>query len=808
MGQPDALRPSKTREQVTEEAASRFAALAEKLRQRGHAPRAVAHFLNRLLFCFFAEDIGLLPRGLVTRLIEATKTSPSPQLASLFACMHKGSGYFGTEPIEWFNGGLFDDAEVLPLEKDDLSTLLAAGRLDWSSVEPAVLGTLFERGLDPSHRSQLGAHYTDKESILRVVEPVVITPLRREFKAMQERVSKLLAADKSPTGKGKGKTKDGPGAVFRRFLDRLRAVRVLDPACGSGNFLYVTLQRLKDLEKEVILWGAEALTTTQEFPGVGPECVLGLELNDYAAELARVTIWIGEIQWMVNNGFAFRTDPVLRKLETVECRDAIVDLSDPEEPRRTKWPKADFIVGNPPFLGGKQLRENLGDAYVDAIFSAWDGQVPREADLVCYWHEQAREQIEKKQCSRAGLLSTQGIRTGANLKVLKRIKETGDIFLAWSDDPWVVDGADVRISIVGQDDGTETERFLDGQPVEVIRADLSGGGADAADLTSAKVLAENAGVAFMGDTKGGAFDMDAATAAKLLGAGPNPNGKPNSDVVVPWINSMDLTRRNRDQYIVDFGVTTSEADAARYEAPFEVLRASVKATRAENKRASYAEKWWIHAEPRPKMRAALASLKRFLVTPTTAKHRVFAWVEPPTLPDHQLIVFARDDDYFFGVVHSRVHEIWSLKKIGRKGVGNDPVYAPTFAFEPFPFPWPLSLPDGRLTAEQARLRDSVAEAARALNEERHRWLNPPELLMAVPGLAPALPSRLVPVGPEAAAEVKKRTLTNLYNARPGWLDLAHRALDAAVIAAYGWPADISEAEMLAGLLKLNQERSK
>jgi type II restriction/modification system DNA methylase subunit YeeA len=803
---PEALRPSVTREQVTEEAAARFAELADKLQKRGQPPQAVAHFLNRLLFCFFAEDIGVLPSGLVTRLMEVTKKTPekfTAQLRQLFVLMSKGKGYFGTEEIEWFNGGLFDTAEVLPLTSEDVETLLVAARLDWSSIEPAILGTLFERGLDPDKRGQLGAHYTDKASILRVVEPVVLAPLRREFADMKVKVEKLLAAGKKPTAAAKGK--DNPNAVFRAFLDRLRGVRVLDPACGSGNFLYVTLQLLKDLEKEVILWGAETMKTTQEFPGVGPEVVRGIELNAYASELARVTIWIGEIQWMVSNGFNFRTDPILRPLDSVECHDAVLDLTEPDHPRRVRWPDAEFICGNPPFIGGKQMRESLGDEYVNALFAAWKGQVPREADFVCYWHEQAREMIEKKRCQRAGLLSTQGIRTGANLKVLKRIKESGDLFLAWSDQPWVVDGADVRISIVGQDDGSEIHRELDGSRVDVIHADLTGGATDTVDLTSARPLLENSGIGFMGDTKGGAFDINRDVAVMLLRAGPNPNGKPNSDVVVPWMNSMDLTRRPRGVFVIDFGVGTAEEVAARYEAPFEYARKTIMPARAKSR--STTKSWWQHERPRPEMRAALAPLARFLVTPTTAKFRTFAWLRPPTLPDHQLIVFAREDDYFFGILHSRVHELWSLRKIGRKGVGNDPVYAPTFAFEPFPFPWPLNTPETKLSKEQAAHMAAVSTAARELDAERSRWLNPPELVMVEPGVTPGLPSRLVPKDAGAEVELKKRTLTNLYNARPGWLDFAHRKLDAAVVAAYGWSANISDAEILAKLLALNRARS-
>ncbi len=803
MRDPARLRPTVTRAQVTEDAAAAFAKLARSIQARGHEPLKVAHFLNRLLFCLFAEHIGLFESPVFSDLVNTTRRMPKDfetQLSDLFAKMGSG-GYFGSARIEWFNGGLFDDADVIPLQTAEITVLHSASKLDWSSVEPAILGTLFERGLDPDKRNQIGAHYTDRTSILRVVDPVVLTPLRRELDAMKTSLQDALAKDDR-------KAHRNASLILHAFLERLRSVRILDPACGSGNFLYVALQLVKDLEKDARLWAAHTLEETAEFPRVGPEIVHGMERNAYAAELARVTVWIGEIQWMISNGFGgSREPPILRKLETIEQRDAILDLADPDKPRPARWPDAEFIVGNPPFVGGKRLREVLGNEYVEALFKAWDGRVPREADLVAYWHEQARAQIEAKRAKRAGLIATQNIRQGASGKVLRRVKETGDIFAAWRDEPWVIEGADVRISIVCQDDGSEQTRELDGEPVEVIHADLSGGAATAVDLTTAKTLTENAAVAFMGDTKGGAFDVDRDVATAVMRAGPNPNSRPNSDVVVPWMNSLDLTRRNRERFIIDFGTDMPKEEAAQYEAPFEFIRKHVQPVRSKNARASYASKWWLHVEPRPAMRRALQALKRFLVTPTTARHRVFAWLRPPVLPDHQLIVFAREDDFFFGVLQSRAHERWSMAKIGRKGVGNDPVYAPSFAFETFPFPWGLDTPDEELDAEKRQLRENIAAAARALDEQRARWLNPPELVKSVRDVSPSLPDRRIPTNEEAARELARRTLTALYKARPTWLDIAHKKLDAAVLAAYGMRADISDAEMLGRLLKLNRIRA-
>lgn len=808
MKDPEALKPGVSRAEVTEEAASRFAELAERLQKRGHDAHDIALFLNRLLFCLFAEDSELLPKRLISRIIENTVGEPertTRQLRELFGKMaQKSGGDFGAERIQWFNGGLFADDRVLPLTTDDLRLVREAAELDWASIEPAILGTLFERGLDPAKRSQLGAHYTDVDSILRVIEPVVLAPLRREFEEMKQKVLRLLARGKRATAAARGK--DNPNRVFRDFLERLRTVRVLDPACGSGNFLYVTLRALKDLEKEVSTWGARTLMMTQELPELGPQVVHGIELNAFAAELARVTVWIGEIQWMRENGYGYVRNPILRPLQTIENRDGILDLSDPRKPRRAEWPDAEFIVGNPPFLGGKKLRAELGDDYVDALFRAWDGHVPREADLVTYWHEKTREMIAAGRCKRAGLLATQGIRGGANLEVLKKIKESGDIFMAWSDEPWVVEGADVRVSIVAQDDGSEQERTLDGKPVAVIHADLTGGDKSVSDLTRAQRLRENLGVSFMGDTKGGKFDIPEALALEFLRAPKDVNGRPNSDVVVPWVNGLDITRRARNMYIVDFGVDMSEVEAAQYEAPFEYVRREVLPQRATNKRESYRERWWLHVEPRPALRSSIKPLSRFIVTPRNGRQRVFSWLRAPVLPDCQVIVVARDDWYTFGVLHSRLHELWSLRMCTWLGIGNDPRYTPTTTFETFPFPWPLNTADTKLTAQQRKHREAIATAAEALDTARQRWLNPPEWVKQGTPPARGFPAPLVPRNAAAEKELKKRTLTALYNARPTWLVAAHAALDRAVFAAYGWTEDLPEEEVLARLLALNLER--
>ncbi len=388
---PERLRPGETRQSLTEQAAQSFATLAQSLRERGHDPHAVAHFVNRLVFCMFADDVGLLPDHMFTRMLEQARRVRdrfTDLAGALFQGMAKG-GLVGFETVDWFNGGLFDDDMALPLEKSDIDAVLAASRLDWSEIDPSILGTLFERGLDPDKRAQLGAHYTDRDKIMLIVEPVVIRPWVAEWAAEKGKIAaELERAEAGKSSATRTKRRNEAERRYWTFLNRLRTFTVLDPACGSGNFLYFALQALKDLEHGV-QFEAEALGFQRAFPEVGPANVKGIEINPYAAELARVSVWIGEIQWMRRNGFSEARDPILKPLDTIECRDAILtpDGTEPE------WPEADVVIGNPPFLGSGLQIWKLGGDYVARLRRAYTGRVPGGADLVCYWFAKAGTQI-------------------------------------------------------------------------------------------------------------------------------------------------------------------------------------------------------------------------------------------------------------------------------------------------------------------------------------------------------------------------------------------------------------------------------
>ena len=508
---PASLRPEQTTAQVTEQAASEFAILAQRLDSRGEEAEATAHFLMRLLFCLFAEDIGLLPEKLFKRLVERTRTKPADfaaRLSQLFGAMASG-GAFGVDDIPYFNGGLFADDSVLTLTTADMETLVRACALDWSSVEPAIFGTLFERSLDPSKRAQLGGHFTSREDIELIVEPVLMAPLRRRWAEVQNQARGIIATRDRATGTNRTRHQQALTRLLMGFVGEIAALRVLDPACGSGNFLYVSLKLLLDLEKEVITFAA-VNGVGYFLPSVTPAQLHGIEVNDYAYELAQVVVWIGYLQWLHDNGFGYETNPVLKPLHTVQHMDAILTTHDDGTLAEPEWPEADVLVGNPPFLGGSRMRSELGNAYVNALRAMYQGRVPGGADLCCYWFEKARAQIANGRAKRVGLLATQGIRGGANRLVLERIKQSGDIFYAQADRPWILDGAAVHISMVGFDNGSETRRLLnerkDGAaaealatavPVEGINANLT----SRLDITQAQRLKANVGTSFRGSPR-------------------------------------------------------------------------------------------------------------------------------------------------------------------------------------------------------------------------------------------------------------------------------------------------------------------
>jgi type II restriction/modification system DNA methylase subunit YeeA len=891
---PDYLKPQRTTAQVTEDLAEQIAEVARSLQNResveladaknrkevGVAQRKnlrIARFLNRIVFCLFAEDTGLLPKGQFAEVAKVGLEDPhifAESLGELFRVMAKG-GRFGTKAIRHFNGHLFEEATVFELTEKEIARLAEAAEADWQFIQPGILGTLFERALDENQRSQSGAHYTGEADIKSLVEPVLMEPFRREWSEIKGELAAACA---------KGKVTAVIRERLSKFQNKVSTLSVLDPACGSGNFLYVSLQSLLGLEKEIISFASQLGFSLK--PQVSVQQLKAIEINPYAYELAQVSVQIGYLQWRRDNGYDNDRTPVLQNLDGFENKDALLHETFRKKPKNLKaardeehqrqdnlfkvylereWPAADVIVGNPPFLGDKLMRGELGDEYVEELRRIYSNRIPGQSDLCCYWFEKTRDLIEHGKCRRAGLLATQGIRGGANREVLKRIKETGDIFFAVSDREWILAGANVHVSMVGFDDGVETHRRLNGQTVKVINSNLT----SIADFASAAVLEARCDVAFIGTTKGGNFDISEKESLALLHAGGNPNGKPNSDVLKPILNGFDILRRKPQRWIID-NETKNLADAASYEAPLQVVVERVKPHRDNNRNKWLKENWWRLQRFRPEMRAALLPLTRFIATPRVSKHRICSWFVWPIITDDQTVVFAREDDFFFGIVHSRIHEVWALgqgTQVREKESGFR--YTPTTCFDTFPFPFPddLKAPPVPEPAPKPKLpepdpahaealaakyyfmvkdeappysgspktpdqhRAAIAAAAKELNELRERWLNPPEwtetrilefpgtaggpwdryldpnTLNSKTGIGTVRYPRLEPRDADCAAKLKKRTLTNLYNQRPAWLDLAHKKIDAAVADAYGWPANLSDEQILERLLALNLQRA-
>ena len=810
---PFSFKPRRTRAEVTRATAESFVAVTDALRRNlGENPEKLAHFFARIFFCLFAEDIGLLPDKLFQKAIAYHQDQGDPAqfrlaLSTLFRTMRNGGAY-GFRIVPHFNGNLFDDDYAPTVDAGVVDKLAAVAQQDWSQVDPVIFGQLYERVIDPDKRAQLGAHYTSEEDINLIVEPVLMAPLRRRWVTLEGEANQLTRQGQSAAA----------GVQLRLFAEEIAHVRVLDPACGSGNFLYVALQKLLDLQKDVIVLaerrGLGAIPLT-----VSPLQLYGIEKNPYAHELAQIVIWVGYLQWRYRTGCSALHPPILPPLYQIECKDAILAYDAAGQPTEPAWPTVDVIIGNPPFLGSKLTRLELGDEYVNRLQSFYSQHLSKESDLVCYWFEKARTQLAEGNVQRVGLLATNSIRGGANREVLEKIKTVGDIFMGWSDRPWILDGAAVRVSFVGFDRGVETKRELDGNPVITINADLT----STVDVTKAQRLPENLNLAFMGDTKQGPFDISWEVAQELISQTGNPNGRSNRDVIKPWYNGLDITRRPRNMWIIDFGNDMPQKQAEQYLAPFEYVRQHVKPEREKNARDWYREEWWLHYAPRPALRQRIAGLNRYIATARLAKHRLFMFIEPVVIPDSQIIAFTREDDYFFGVLHSRVHEVWALRQGTWLGVGNDPRYTPTTTFETFPFPWPPGQELGE--AEDGRVR-AIAEAARGLDSLRQGWLNPPRTEMDA-GLSAAFEKML-----------KQRTLTNLYNGltdyrenylrlpyaqRAGrWqavynrklpfevieeLHFIHTELDRAVLEAYGWPPDLTDEQLLERLLALNLQRA-
>lgn len=850
---PTKLDPSKQTAKVTRELAGFLADLAKRLELEGHSQELVATFLMRCVFTMFAEDVGLLPDKLFTHAIRH-HWIPEPNtfadgVEQLWQTMNDG-GRLLSGPIRQFNGGLFREPKGLPLDKDALHILLLAAESDWSDVEPAIFGTLLERAIDPKERHALGAHYTPRAYVERLVRPAIEEPLRADWEVVQAQIRGLVTeaeAAKTPAVQKK-KLKEARHAV-RSFHKELCTVRVLDPACGSGNFLYVTLDLFKRLESEVLA-ALESLGESQTLlhlatVRVSPEQFLGIEIKRWAKEIAEMVLWIGYLQWHLRvYGKSHPVpEPVLRDHQNIVCRDAVLAYDDrktmtdddgapltewdgetmktdalgnsvPDEsaqvtrytyvnPRPAEWPDADFVVGNPPFIGNKRMRTVLGEDYVEALRTVWK-DVPASADLVMYWIERASRLVRSGSLRRYGLISTNSLKQRFNHRVLARHLDAENplsIVFAVPDHPWVdsSNGAAVRVAMTvaaaGELNGVLAEIVDEKQAVEEgtlaydvtfaeqhgrIKPELRIG----ASVRSAGPLRANEGLCQQGVKLVQPRDADGFVVRKADLA---DFGGADGRIVQPFLSNRELMQKRKDRYVIDFfGLAEDKAREAHPKAYQRVLE-QVRPFRAKNREASRRKSWWLFGRSNQQMRASLQGLEKFIVTPEVAKHRIFTFVDSPLVPDASLYVVGSDDPFVLGVLSSRFHLAWCLT--GGGTLEDRPRYQNGPCFDNFPFPD---------SSHEQRL--AVAEAAVAL--DRHRKLRQaadPNLTLT--GMYNVL-TKLASDTPLSAKE-KKIHDSGLVSI----LLKLHRELDETVARAYGWPSDLKKEEILQSLASLNYERS-
>ena len=794
--EPQTLDPSKHAAKVTTDIAGRLANVSKRLEDRGHAAEPVAHFLMRCLFTLFAEDTGLLERGSFSQVLTDALDHPdafAPMLEDLWRTMDTG-GFSALlrRDVRQFNGGLFADCHAIPLAREEIGELCAAARHDWRDVEPAIFGTMLEQALDKTERRRLGAHYTPRAYVERLVIATIIEPLQREWESVvlgtveRERTQDVRAAIRA----------------VHDFHEMLAGLRVLDPACGTGNFLYVALELMKRLEGDVLevladLGGQEALAL--ETATVHPQQFLGLELNPRAAAIAELVLWLGYLQWQLRNRGVV-ADPVLERLENIMVQDAVL-AGTASHPRRPVWPEADYIVGNPPFIGGKDLRGRLGEAYVTALWAAHP-KINRSADFVMYWWDRAAERLTEKNArlKRFGFVTTNSITQAFSGRVIARrlaAAKPVSLTMAVPDHPWTKvsrDAAAVRIAMTVVEAGTcagtlstvIAERGLqtDAPVVELrsetgrINADLGIGAStgDARPLTANGFLSVR-GVEFHGE----GYVIPSALRRTLF------PGRAGQDYCKRFMTAGDLkSGRPRPVHVLDLHDLDQQALRRLYPAVYQHLLTTAKPSRAGNPVRRRREQWWKLALPHSELRDGTRDLDRYIGTIVTAKYRLFAFIDGDVMPDQGIMAIASDDAALLGVLNSRVHVAWALASGGT--LEDRPRYNNTLAFDPFPFP---ELDDAQAAA--------IGELAEELDAARKTVL--------------AAHDDLTLTGLYNVCELVRSgavlTTADADRRRRGQVDILielHDRIDAAVLQAYGWAAEMSDAGIVARLVALNAQR--
>jgi hypothetical protein len=823
---PHSLDPTRRSARVTREIAKRLAEVSKALEEKDCNPEDVAHFLMRCLFTMFAEDTELLPSGSFRTLLEKSVEDPAHfavRLKALWTDMEAGAEFSHVieARVRHFNGGLFKDTTVFDLGRAEIGELLSAARADWREVDPAIFGTLLEQALSKTERKKLGAHYTPRAYVQRLVDVTVMEPLRADWQAALTR-----AEQAKEDGKGEEAIR-----LVRAFHHRLCATRILDPACGTGNFLYVSLELMKKLEGDVIqtltdLGDAQASLALQG-ETIDPHQFLGLELNPRAAAIAELVIWIGYLQWHYRNYASHPNEPILRAFENInfghrEGYDAVltwdgypvpaVEVKDGRRvetypnARRPAWPEAEFIVGNPPFIGGKDLRSRMPEGYAEALWAAHP-QINESADFVMHWWDRAADLLTRKATPlrRFGLVTTNSISQVFQRRLVERhltAKKPISLIFAIPDHPWTKatkDAAAVRIAMTvaqaGTRDGvlqeTTREEGLDTDEPLIsfvqrqgrVNPDLTVG----ADVTQAKSLLANEGLCSPGVKLHGAGFIVTPKVAEHLGLGSRPGLERH---IRPYRNGRDLVARSRGAMVIDLDGMSADQVRTQYPEVYQHLLETVKPERDLNNETYRRENWWLFGRRNTVMRGFTANIERYIATPETAKHRIFQFLDQTILPDNMLVNVGLSDGSQLAVLSSRPHITWSLAAGGWLGIGNDPRYSKSRCFDPFPFP-----------ESNANLKGQLRALGNELDATRKRvQADHPDLTLT--GLYNVLEKLKAGAALTAADEdVKQRGLVLI-------LKELHEQIDALTFQAYGWPADLTDEQILERLVALNAERAK
>jgi len=845
--EPQALDPAQASAKVTRDIAKRLAQVSLALEKKGFLADDVAMFLMRCLFTMFAEDVGLLPEKSFKDVLEECERNPEAfvhDVGQLWEAMDLGTWAHALKTkVKKFNGEFFKSRAALPLGREEIGELRQAASYDWNEVDPSIFGTLLEQALDPQDRKKLGAHYTPRAYVERLVVATIIEPLREDWRNVQATAETL---------RGAGDLK-GAAAAVQTFHEKLCETRVLDPACGTGNFLYVSLELMKRLEGEVLealldLGGQEALRGLGSH-SVDPHQFLGLEINPRAAAIAELVLWIGYLQWHFRTKGGPPDEPILRAFKNIQVKNAVLTwdgaplpkIVDGKEtypnPRRPDWPTAEFIVGNPPFIGGKDIRARID--YAEALWAAHK-HMNESADFVMYWWDRAAELLTRKGTvlRRFGLVTTNSISQVFQRRVMERhltAKKPISLVLAIADHPWTKatqDAAAVRIAMtvgeVGSIEGVlqevtrETALDTDAPIIDFsqrkgkINSDLTLG----VDLSRCMPLTANEGLSSRGMSLHGSGFIVTRQEAEHLGLGRREGLE---HYIRDYRNGRDLASRSRGVMVIDlFGLDVEEI-RQRFPEVYQHVASTVKPERDVNNRESYRLNWWVFGEPRRELRPALANLSRYIVTVETTKHRVFQFLDASILPDNMLVAVGSSDPHHLGVLSAHIHTTWAVHAGGWLGVGNDPRYSKSRCFDPFPFPDANNIQKQtiRVIAEELD-----AHRKRVLAEHPHLTLtglyNVLERLRAgaVPrardvGAAPPHPAparrAAADLSPQAGRGDNVLTPDEQRIFDDGLVLIMkelHDKLDVAVAEAYGWPADLSDDEILARLVALNKERAE